>query len=89
MSKIPNETVSTAHRNTSSCPNTITPSAHPAKKFTTEELAGLLRVVPQTIRASLCRKSHYLGLRPLKLANGRLLWDAGEVERLTNGEVAA
>ncbi|MBL0354374.1 MAG: DNA-binding protein [Dechloromonas sp.] len=43
---------------------------------------------PQTLRASLCRNGHYMGLRPVKLPNGRLLWDAAEVERLTAGEVA-
>ena len=61
----------------------------PRKKFTTEELAASVRVTPQTIRAGLCRKGHYLGLKPLKLSNGKLLWDAAEVECLLSGEVAA
>jgi len=61
---------------------TTAPSACPAAKMTTEELAAALRIVPQTARAALCRNGHYLGLRPVKLPNGKLLWDAAEVDRL-------
>jgi hypothetical protein len=57
-----------------------------ARKISTEELAARLLVKEQTIRAGLCRDGHYLGLRPVKLANRRLLWDADEVEALTSGE---
>ncbi|MBT9520014.1 MAG: DNA-binding protein [Dechloromonas sp.] len=57
------------------------------KKLTTNELAAVLRVSPQTPIAALSRAGHYLGLRPCKLRNGRLLWDADEVSRLLNGEV--
>ena len=63
------------------------PSTRPAAKLTTEEMAGLLRIVPQTPRAGLCRNGHYLGMRPVKLPNGKLLWDAAEVAALL-GEVA-
>ena len=59
-----------------------------APKISTEELAAPLRAIEQTIRAGLCRNGHYLGLRPIKLANRRLLWDAAAVEALTSGEVA-
>lgn len=58
----------------------------PRRKLSTEELAAVLRNRPQTIRRGLCIDGHYLGLRPTKLANGRLLWDAAEVEALTSGE---
>ncbi len=58
------------------------------RKLDTLEAAERLRIKPQTIRRSLCLSGHYLGLRPTKLANGRLLWDAAEVEALTSGEVA-
>ena len=58
-----------------------------AAKLSTEELASVLRIVPQTVRAGLCRNGHYLGMRPVKLPNGKLLWDAAEVERLVSGEV--
>jgi len=57
------------------------------RKLTTEELAAFLRVVPQTVRAGLCRKGHFCGLKPLKLPNGKLLWDSAEVERLLSGTV--
>ena len=57
-------------------------------KISTEELASILCVVPQTIRASLCRKGHYCGIVPLKLPNGRLLWNASEVDSLLSGGAA-
>ena len=61
-----------------------------AAKLSTEEAAAILRTSPQTPRASLCRLGHWLGMRPVKLPNGRLLWDAAEVDRLAsgNGKVA-
>ncbi|MDD3610718.1 MAG: monooxygenase [Halothiobacillaceae bacterium] len=59
------------------------------QKLTTEELAEVAKVVPQSIRAAVCRKGHWLGLRPVKLANRRLLWDAEQVAAVLNGEVAS
>ena len=67
---------------------TQTASARPAEKITTEEMAAQLRIVPQTARAGLCRNGHYLGLRPVKLPNGKLLWNAADVARLLSGGVA-
>lgn len=67
---------------------TAAPSARPSAKLSTEELASALRIAPQTARAGLCRNGHYLGLTPVKLPNGKLLWDAAEVARLTGGEGA-
>ncbi len=58
------------------------------RKLGTSEAAERLRIKPQTIRRALCLQDHYLGLRPVKLPNGRLLWDAAEVEALVSGEVA-
>lgn len=58
-------------------------------KVTTEEAAATLRVASQTPRASLCRLGHWMGMRPVKLPNGRLLWDAAEVERLASGEFSS
>jgi len=57
-------------------------------RLSTSEFAAALRaagqrVQPQSIRRYLCEKNHYLGERPVKLPNGRLLWDAAAVERLT------
>ncbi len=64
------------------------PNNLPIHKLSTEELAALGKVVPQSIRAAVCRNGHWLGLRPVKLANRRLLWDAIEAARVLNGEVA-
>lgn len=52
--------------------------------ISTEELAALLRLQPQSLRAALCRDGHYFGLRPRKLPNGRLLWPADAMERLSS-----
>lgn len=67
---------------------TTAPTARTGAKLSTEEAAAVLRVASQTPRASLCRLGHWMGMRPVKLPNGRLLWDAAEVERLASGGVA-
>jgi hypothetical protein len=54
-------------------------------RYSTEVLAEQLKIKPQTIRAALCRDGHYLGLRPVKLPNRRLLWDALALEALIAG----
>ena len=54
-------------------------------RYSTEVLAEHLKIKPQTIRAALCRDGHYLGLRPVKLPNRRLLWDANALEALLSG----
>ncbi len=58
------------------------------RAYSTDELAAALKVRPNTPRSGLCRDGHYLGLRPTKLPNGRLLWDAEAVDALLDGEVA-
>ena len=58
-----------------------------AQMQTTEAVAIAFCVKPPTIRASLCRKGHYMGLRPLKLPNGRLLWDSGQLQSILAGEL--
>ncbi len=74
--------------------NTTTPAVRrndaplAARKLSTDEFAAALRLRPQTVRRSLCTIGHVMGLRPVKLPNGRLLWDAAEVEALTSGEAA-
>jgi|GEM_PF-6996400 len=40
----------------------------------TSELARRFGVKPDTIRRNLCVKGHFMGLKPLKLPNQRLLW---------------
>lgn len=64
------------------------PTARQGVKVTTEAMTARFGVATQTPRASLCRVGHWMGMRPVKLPNGRLLWDAAEIERLLNGEVA-
>jgi hypothetical protein len=59
------------------------------RKLDTAEAAERLRIRPQTLRRALCLQGHYYGMRPVKLPNGRLLWDAADLDRLTAGEVAA
>ncbi len=56
--------------------------------LTTEVLADGLGIKPQTLRAAICRHQHYYGIRPAKLPNGRLLWPADAIERLTSGQAA-
>lgn len=67
---------------------TTAPTAMTGAKLSTEEAAAKLRAASQTPRAALCRNGHWMGMRPVKLPNGRLLWDAAEVERLASGGVA-
>lgn len=63
-------------------------SRRAAQMLTTEDLAIELCVKPQTIRASLCRSGHYMGMRPLKLPNRRLLWESEKLQSiLAVGEV--
>lgn len=59
------------------------------RKLDTAEAAAVLRVKPQTLRRALCLQGHYFGMRPVKLPNGRLLWDAADLDRLTEGEGVA
>lgn len=59
---------------------------HRPRKLGTAEAAAVLRVKPGTLRRSFCLNGHYLGLRPVKLGNGRLLWDAAEIDRIVGGE---
>lgn len=51
--------------------------------ITTEQLATLLHLKPQSLRAALSREGHYFGLRPRKLPNGRLIWPDDALRRLT------
>ncbi|MCK0510792.1 DNA-binding protein [Aromatoleum buckelii] len=43
---------------------------------------------PASIRTAVWRNGHFCGIKPFKLPNGRLLWPADAVARLTAGEVA-
>jgi hypothetical protein len=57
-------------------------------RYSTEVIAEHLNIKPQTIRAALCRNGHYLGLRPIKLPNRRLLWDASALQELLSSSGA-
>lgn len=54
--------------------------------LTTGVLADGLGIKPQTLRAAICHHGHYYGIRPVKLPNGRLLWPADAIDRLTSGQ---
>lgn len=53
--------------------------------YTTESFAQQVGSKPQTVRKNYCQHGHYLGVRPVKLPNGKLLWPASAVERLITG----
>lgn len=52
------------------------------ESFNSKEFAGAVRVEPATIRRGYCVNGNYLGIKPLKLPNGRLLWPKAEVLRV-------
>jgi len=58
------------------------------RNLTTAELARELGVKPATVHRAYCVRGHYMGIRPVKLPNRRLLWPVSEVEALLNGERA-
>jgi hypothetical protein len=49
-------------------------STLPDRPVPTSTMAELLDVKPDTLRRALCINGHYLGLTPIKMTNGRLLW---------------
>lgn len=48
----------------------------PTKKqyIPTNHFAARFGVQPDTVRRNLCVNGHFLGIKPVKLPNGRLLW---------------
>lgn len=52
------------------------------KFITTAEFAQRLAIKEATAQRSHCINGHYLGIRPVKLPNRRLLWPLAEVEKL-------
>lgn len=54
--------------------------------LSTEELATLLALQPQSIRKRYSQTGAYFSVRPLKMRNGRLMWPADSLEQLTRGE---
>lgn len=58
---------------------------HERRPITTEELAVLLSIRPQSIRKRYCQTGAYFSLRPVKMPNGRLMWPADALEKLAEG----
>lgn len=52
------------------------------RPLTTEELADLLSIRPQSIRKRYCQTGAYFSLRPVKMPNGRLAWPSDSLEQL-------
>lgn len=50
--------------------------------LSTKEFAEMVRVESQTIRRGYCVNGHYMGLKPMKLPNSRLLWPRADVLRV-------
>ena len=48
----------------------------------TREFARELHVKDESVRRSLCINGHYMGIKPLKLPNGRLLWPVSEIKKV-------
>ncbi len=55
---------------------------HPPQHLSTNEFADELGVKPHTVHRSHCEKGHYLGIKPIKLPNGRLLWLTAKIDKL-------
>ncbi|MCY1276839.1 hypothetical protein D9M68_294710 [compost metagenome] len=52
----------------------------------TEELAAILAIDPQSVRKRHSMDGSYLGIRPTKLPNRRLLWPVADVRALLDGK---
>lgn len=64
------------------------PSPNP-RNLSTAAAAAVLGVKPATLNSGLWRHGHYLGIKPARLPNGRLLWPADQVEAVASGARAA
>lgn len=53
--------------------------------YSTKETAVRLGVKPKTVSQGFWRSGHYCGLRPIKMANRFLRWNAAEVDKLAKG----
>ena len=53
------------------------------KIIPTSAFASRFGVKPDTVRRNLCVSGHFMGLKPLKLPNSRLLWPDVFPEELT------
>ena len=53
------------------------------KYINTNTIAGRFGMKGDSVRRNLCVKGHFMGLKPLKLPNGRLLWPDVTPEQVT------
>ncbi|WP_369065033.1 DNA-binding protein [Burkholderia gladioli] len=66
-----------------------TPAMSAARPFlTTEELASMMAVRPQSIRKRYMQTGSYHGVRPVKLPNRFLAWPSNALEQLMGGVAA-
>lgn len=49
------------------------------KQLKTEDFAAMVQVKPRTILLSHSKHKSYLGVKPIKLPNGRLRWNEEDV----------
>ncbi len=55
------------------------------RMVSTRGLADIFDCKPDTIRRGLCVNGHYLGIKPTKLPNGRLLWPTAPAYEMLEG----
>lgn len=48
----------------------------------TASFAASLAITPGSIRKNYCISGHHLGAKPLKLANGRLMWSDDDIKSI-------
>jgi NADH/NAD ratio-sensing transcriptional regulator Rex len=53
---------------------TINQEEQMEKRIPTAEMAKRFGVQSDTLRRNLCKSGHFLGVKPIKMPNGRLLW---------------
>lgn len=51
----------------------------------TKDFAKYVSVKSATVRRGYCVNGHYLGIKPLRLPNGRLSWPIEEIEKIMGG----
>jgi len=56
-----------------------------ADPITTREFAKAMGVQTTSIHRALCMAGHYMGVKPVKLPNGRLLWPGERIAEILNG----
>lgn len=54
---------------------------NPKYELSAEQFAALNQVKSQSVRARLCRTGSYFGIKPMKLANGRLAFPEVQVAK--------